>query len=268
MEFSLNNQTWSTVLNQDDLHKQLLDCGVLAGDVLEVHASLKSIGLILGGASTLLDALLDVLGYEGTLVMSAQSWGNSEPAYFEHPPIALDQYDKLRTTHPPFKAKYEDLKNMGSLAQAMQNRPNVYVSSHPQAAFMAIGKQAKWITQSHPLNDAFGNSSPLGKMRELKSKILLIGVDYDRCTGMHLGETLSQKRPILIQGSSVLEHAQAHWVKFLSLAYDSDDFISVGEQMEKEACVHIGRLGQAKTRIFSLEDATLKTKNIFEATLL
>lgn len=267
MEFFLNNQTWSTVLNQSDLMSQLEAIGLKAGDVVEVHASLKSIGLILGGSSTLLDALLDVLGYEGTLVMSAQSWGNSEPAYFQHPPIALNQFRKLRETHPAFKGKFEDLKGMGSLAQAMQTRPNVYVSSHPQAAFMAIGKQAKWITQSHPLNDAFGMTSPLGKMLELKAKILLIGVDYDRCTGMHLGETLSAKRPILIQGSRIMENAQAKWVKFLSLAYDSDDFISVGQHMESEHLVSLGKLGLAQTKFFDFDMATQKTQKIFEATL-
>jgi len=267
MESSLNNQTWSTVLNQTDLMTQLQTLGLKAGDVVEVHASLKSIGLVLGGASTLLEALLDVLGYEGTLVMSAQSWGNSEPAYFQHPPIALNQYKKLRETHPPFKGKFEDLKGMGSLAQAMQTRPNVYVSAHPQAAFMAIGKQAKWITQSHPLHDAFGMTSPLGKLRELKAKVLLIGVEYDRCTGMHLGETLSAKRPVIIQGSRILEAAQAKWVKFLSLAYDSDDFISVGKHMESDHLVSMGHLGLAQTKFFELEDATLRTQKIFEATL-
>jgi len=265
MELSHSKKTQFAVFNQADLSKQLRTIGVVEGDVLEVHASIKSIGLVLGGASTLLDALLEVLGFDGTLVMSAQSWGNSEPAYFENPPIDIELFHKVRFTHPPFRGKTEDFHSMGSLVQALQMRPNVYVSSHPQAAFIATGKHAKWITQVHPLNDAFGNGSPLGRMRELKAKVLLIGVDYDRCTGMHLGETLSEARPILIQGSRIQIGAEAKWIKFLSLAYDSDDFILVGKQMEQEQSVSINLLGGAITKFFPLETAVLKTQNYFEA---
>lgn len=265
MESSSNKtKTQNAVYNLEDLSSQLRQIGIKEGDVLEVHASLKAVGLILGGAPTLLEALIQVLGYEGTLVMSAQSWGNSEPAYFRHPPIALELYPKVRATHPAYRGKGEDLRNMGGLAQALQLRPNVYVSSHPQAAFMAIGKQAKWITQVHPLNDAFGPGSPLGRMRELKAKILLIGVDYDRCTGMHLGEHLSQSRPILIQGSRILVGAEARWVKFLSQDYDSDAFIPIGRKMELEGLVSVDLLGQAITKYFTLEAAARFTQEAME----
>lgn len=251
-------------LNQDDLVEQLLALGIKQGDVLEVHASLKSIGYILGGAPTLLDALLTILGLEGTLVMSAQSWGNSEPAYFENPPIELDQYSRLRETHPAYKGKMEELRYMGELTKALQQRPNSYVSNHPHYAFIAIGKHAKWITQSHPLNEGFSLESPLGKMLELKTNILLIGVNYDRATGMHLGEHLSQKRPIQIQGSRIVVKQEAQWVKFLTQDYNSDDFLDVGKHMEEKGKVTYGYVGKAECKLFSLHDATEYTLRYFK----
>lgn len=259
----VNSKNEVAFYNQDDLVEQLRALGIKQGDVIEVHASLKSMGYILGGAPTLLDALLTVLGLEGTLVMSAQSWGNSEPAYFENPPIEVDQFSRLRDTHPAYKGKMEELRYMGELTKALQLRPNSYVSNHPQYAFIAIGKHAKWITQSHPLNEGFSLESPLGKMLELKTKVLLIGVNYDRATGMHLGEHLSQKRPIQIQGSRIVVKQEAQWVKFLTQDYNSDDFLEVGKHMEEKGKVDVGHLGKAECKYFSLQDATDFTLSYF-----
>lgn len=259
-----NSKSEVAFLNQKDLIEQLIALGVKLGDVLEVHASMKSIGYIVGGAPTLLDALLSVVGLEGTLVMSAQSWGNSEPSYFQNPPIELDQFERLRNSHPAYRGKMDDFRYMGELTKAVQMRPNSYVSPHPQYGFIAIGKHAKWITQSHPLNEGFGLDSPLGKMLELNSKILLIGVNYDRATGMHLGEHLSQKRPIQIQGSRMLVKQEEHWVKFLTQDYDSDDFIPVGKILEDKQKVILGKLGNAECRLLSLKDATEFTQRYFK----
>ena len=176
---SLQSKELTSVINAEDIKKQLLHLGIKQGDVLEVHASMKAIGYILGGSNTVLDAILDVIGYEGTLVMAAQAFGNSEPAYFEHPPVDIGLYQKIRNSHPVYQSKFEDLRYMGALATSLQKRPAVYFSNHPIASFMSIGKHAKWITQSHPLNDEFGLRSPLARMVELKAKVLLIGVDYD-----------------------------------------------------------------------------------------
>lgn len=260
-----NNVEPVEFLNQQDLVSSLKKLSIRTGDILEVHASIKSIGYILGGAMTLLDAFLEVIGLEGTLVMSAQSWGNSEPSYFQHPPIELDQYQRLRTSHPVYRGKQEDIRFMGDLARAMQLRPNSYVSDHPQDAFIAMGKHAKWITQTHLLNEGFGLTSPLGKMLELKSKILLIGVGYDRATGMHLGESLSQVRPIQIQGARMQVMGQAQWVKYLTQDFNSDDFIAIGERLEQAQQVAKGKLGKAECRLFTLEEATIMTKKTFEA---
>ncbi len=264
---SLKNKELSSVITIEDIKRELKHIGIQNGDVLEVHASLKSIGYVLGGANALLDAILDTLGFEGTLVMSAQSSGNSEPAYFQNPPIDVSLYSKVRESIPSFKGKYDDLDGMGLLATALQKRPSVYFSNHPQVSMMAHGKHAKWITQSHPLNDMFGLKSPLAKMVELKTKVILIGVDFDRCTGMHLGEYLSNKRPIVIQGSRMIVGSKEDWVKFLSYDFDSDEFTKVGRAMELENRIYVSLLGNAVVKTFDLEYAVRSTQRYFEENL-
>ena len=261
---SFSAKPLSHLYTQTDLVEALKRLGLKAGDVLEVHASLKSIGYIVGAANALLEAFLTVLTPEGTLVMAAQAHDNSEPAYFSRPPLALDLYERHRLAHPPFQGKYEDVSRMGALAMAMQKRPNVYFSKHPQAAFMAMGKQAKWITQEHPLEAMFGPTSPLGKLRELKAKVLLIGVDYDACTAMHLGEHLSGVRPLGLQGARVETEKGSQWVKFVTYHYDSELFKSIGASMEVNQIVELGQLGQASTKLMQMDTLTRFTKRYFE----
>ena len=43
--------------------------GIASGDTLMLHASVKAIGWIVGGPDIVIQALLDVLGPEGTLMM-------------------------------------------------------------------------------------------------------------------------------------------------------------------------------------------------------
>ena len=57
---SLQSKELTSVINAEDIKKQLLHLGIKQGDILEVHASMKAIGYILGGSNTVLDALLDV----------------------------------------------------------------------------------------------------------------------------------------------------------------------------------------------------------------
>lgn len=260
----LKNKEISSVITIEDVKRVLKNIGIQNGDVLEVHASMKSIGFLLGGANTLLDAILETIGFEGTLVMSAHSTDNSEPAYFQNPPVDVSLYQTIRENIPGFKGKFDDLNGMGQLAIALQKRPSVYFSNHPQVSMMAHGKHAKWITQSHPLNDMFGLKSPLAKMVELKTKVLLIGVEYDSCTGMHLGEYLSQKRPVIIQGSRMVVGSKEEWVKFYSYDFDSIDFVKVGRNMELDNRVSLNLLGNSVLKCFDLEYAVRSTQRYFE----
>ena len=59
--------------------------GIKEGDVLLVHSSLSSMGNVEGGADTVIDALLEVLGKEGTLLFPAFSFSPCyKTSYFSY----------------------------------------------------------------------------------------------------------------------------------------------------------------------------------------
>ena len=53
-----------------------------------VHTSLSSLGYVCGGAQSVIEALLESVGEEGTIMMPTQSWKNLDPktgVYWQEP---------------------------------------------------------------------------------------------------------------------------------------------------------------------------------------
>ena len=61
------NKSYETLVND------FKNIGIKAGDVLVVHSSLKSMGNVDGGAETVIDAVLDAVGEEGTFAVSTMA---------------------------------------------------------------------------------------------------------------------------------------------------------------------------------------------------
>ena len=63
----------------------LLALGVRRGGVLLVHSSLRALGMVPGGPSTIILGLLETLGEQGTLLMPALSYAQVTPQnpYFD-----------------------------------------------------------------------------------------------------------------------------------------------------------------------------------------
>src|SRR5574341_1575649 len=65
-------------LTVDSLAEQFAACGLAAGQTVLVHTSMSRIGWIVGGAETVIRALLRVLTPEGTLMMPAFTTSNTD----------------------------------------------------------------------------------------------------------------------------------------------------------------------------------------------
>lgn len=123
------------MIDKNSLKSDLIALGIKQGDLIHLKVSMKSIGIIEGGAKTLIDALLEVVGVTGTIV--CDSFVESEISYLRY-----------------FKKKISknSLSYAGAFVNAMINYPGVYRSSHPIQAFCAIGSMAKELTENFTIN--------------------------------------------------------------------------------------------------------------------
>ena len=63
----------------NDIKAALKEVGVKKGQAIMVHTSLSSLGYVCGGAQSVIEALLESVGEEGTIMMPTQSWKNLDP---------------------------------------------------------------------------------------------------------------------------------------------------------------------------------------------
>jgi aminoglycoside 3-N-acetyltransferase len=176
-------------ITRSELSTELKAIGVQAGQVLMLHASLSSLGYVIGGSDSVVPALQDVLGADGTLIAFA-SWDHAPPdddsgwseavrdAYLRDPPA----FDVLVSA----SARY-----VGRLPERIRTWPGAVRSDHPEASFVALGGRAKWLTADQPLNHPYGAGSPLAKVVDAQGSILMLGAPLETITMLHHAEELS-----------------------------------------------------------------------------
>ena len=139
--------------------------GISPGAVLMVHASVRSVGPVVGGVNVIVQALLDAIGPTGTLV-----------AYVDFEPFYEDEED-----NPPVfdKAIAHAARDHGVLHETLRNWPGAIRSDHPDAGVVAVGALAEWITKDHPFQYGYGEGSPFAKAVEVGAQVLMLGAPLD-----------------------------------------------------------------------------------------
>ena len=151
--------------------EDLQDLRVLPGDSLIVHASLRAIGRVEGGADALVEALLEAVGREGTIV--APAFSNAA---------------RVEVSEDPPPADAVDVDLVGRLAERLGRRPDALRSRHRAYSFAAVGKNAGFITTEAPFQYPLGSNSPLARLYQLNGGILLLGVGHEASSAIHLAE--------------------------------------------------------------------------------
>jgi aminoglycoside 3-N-acetyltransferase len=228
--------------------------GVKPGAIIIMHSSLSKIGWTVGGPVSVIRAIMQTLTPEGTLVMPTFTSGNSEPSKWENPPVPKNWWDTIRKEMPAFEPKITPTRQMGKIVETFRSWPNVLRSNHPISSFGAWGKYAKFITENHELVGDLGEKSPISRMYELDGQILLIGVNHENNSSIHLAEYRSSfpgKRYVKT-GCAMFVNNQRKWVEWKELDVNSDDFEQLGLDFESKINYKPGKIGLAESRLISL----------------
>ncbi|MCX7301084.1 MAG: AAC(3) family N-acetyltransferase [Rhodobacterales bacterium] len=233
------------------LARDLRAGGLGAGDHVMVHVALSSIGWIVGGAGALIQALQDVVTPDGTILMPAHTPANSDPALWQNPPVPADWVPVIRDNMPAYDPARSACRELGAVADLFRSLPDVRRSPHPHVSCAAWGRLADVLTHDHPLEQAEGPLSPIGRLYDCDGRVLLIGVGHDNNTSLHLAEYRADYpgKTTHTQGAAVMHDGQRRWVIYQTLAVDSDDFPHAGAAYEASAGLTPGKLGNADLRL-------------------
>ncbi len=224
--------------------------GLHAGITVLVHSSMSKIGWISGGAPTVIEALIDVLGEDGTLMMPTHSAQNTNPANWQAPPVPESWWQTIRENRPAYDPRITPTREMGAIPEAFRTYPNVIRSAHPVGSFSAIGKHANYLTSDHTsLEEMFGDESPIGKLYKLDGHVLLLGVGHGNNTSLHLAEYRANlpAKPPIHEGSAMLVDGQREWVEYEMFRIDDEDFPQIGAAFSQAKGQTDGIVGLAAT---------------------
>lgn len=256
----MTTKGYKKIVTKKDIVEGLRRIGLKPGMIVEVHCSLSSFGYVIGGAQSVVDALLEVITPAGTIVMPYQTVENSEPSRWRNPPVNPMANQKVRDNIPAYNRFNSDAIGMGKVAENFRKRPDVILSNHPQLSYMVWGQYAKALCNRQSLHFPLSQESPAARMYELKACVLLMGCDYDKATLMHLAEYRTACRPVIVEGSKIEVDGVEVWKKYLDVELDSSIFKNVGKVMEDKRLVAINKIGDSIIKLFrgdiAIDEAT------------
>ena len=174
-----------TPYTHEKLIQDFSDLGIEKADTLFIHSSFKSLGSVEGGAGTVISAMEKVIGQDGLILMPSF---NLLPSQEER--IASWDVDKTPST-------------VGWLTEFFRQMSDTYRSDHYSHAVAARGEGAEAFVADHlrckgyksPWDcllwgKTYGTPSPLFRAYMADAKLLMIGVDYQTSTYIHLAEVI------------------------------------------------------------------------------
>jgi aminoglycoside 3-N-acetyltransferase len=195
------------LVGRTQLARELVALGLRPGSVVVVHCRMSALGTVVGGAETVVRALLDAVGPEGTLVAYV-GWEDAPPDDLD----ALDDADRdvLLAEQPVYDpAVGRARRDHGRVAEALRTWPGAVHSGHPEAGVAAVGREARAVALPHPLDDGYGHGTPYARVVERGGQVVLLGAALDTVTLVHHAEAIARvpgKRrvawrcPVLVDG--------------------------------------------------------------------
>jgi aminoglycoside 3-N-acetyltransferase len=155
-----------------------------------VHCRMSALGLVVGGAETVVRALLDALGPDGTL-MAYTGWQDAPPDDLD----ALEEETRriYIEEHPAYDPRVAlSRRDHGRVPEALRTWPRARHSGHSEAGVAAVGPLAEVLTARHPYDDAYGAGTPYARLVELGGRVVVLGAPLDTVTLVHHAEAVAE----------------------------------------------------------------------------
>ena len=234
-------------LTRAEIEAGFRNLGLKEGETVEVHSSLRSLGNVQGGAATVVDALMSVVGESGALVMSN---------YPLTPPIPLTSEEKSKGIGWKLRILSEgsDERTVtGAISDEFRFRADVVCGS-------GIHRVCAWGP------DADLHAKGYRHLLEVDGLVLLLGVDIDRCSSMHLADGVKVTRQARKRMNALWPDSGCKITDEVRREYPSDIIIGPREgtsgnpwenarqEAERRGLIRRGKVGRADCLLFRARD--------------
>lgn len=141
--------------------------GLRPDETLLIHSSMKSIGLVEGGADTVLDAWMEYFREEGLLLFPTHTWAQIGPDYPTFDPAA-------------------EPSCVGLLTNLFRQRPGVVRSLHPTHSVAAYGRDAAaYVAGEENADTPCPRNGCWGRLIDRRARVLFLGCELTHNTFLH-----------------------------------------------------------------------------------
>lgn len=141
-----------------DIETGLRDMGLAADSIVLVHSAYKAFGGVVGGPAAVIEAIQNVIGPRGTLVV---------------PTFNFD----FSSSGVPFDARTTP-SQMGIISEMVRRDPRSRRVIHPVYSFAVLGPLAVQLAATR-CGSSYGSASLFGRLVELEGQIMTVGLPYN-----------------------------------------------------------------------------------------
>lgn len=163
-------------VTRERLVSDLKRLGIRRGDHLGLGISFRSIGRVQGGPDTLIDALMDVVGSGGTIMIPAFT--------LQFPPTKTASGGVAHVFDPVRTPAYT-----GIVPETLRQRREALRSRHPVCSVVALGRLAQELTKGHDAEGPY--YQPYSRLADFGGKILCIGIGDNLVAFRHEAQYLA-----------------------------------------------------------------------------
>jgi aminoglycoside 3-N-acetyltransferase len=235
--------------SEASLARDLETLGVKRGGVLVVHSGFKAFGPVEGGPRGVVEALRIAVGAEGTLLAPTFTTQLTDPASWPVPSPA-EERARILAELPFFDPGSSPPHKMGAVAAALWRTPGALRSDHPVTSWVALGPRAEELTRDHPREDPEGIEGPVGRAYRADAQVLLLGVEHDADTTLHLAECLLEMPHLFALPDRYPTRELDGTRSFRAVTKTtkcSDGFVKIDPHLE--SVTRKGRVGDAASRL-------------------
>lgn len=160
-----------------------------------VHASLRSLGHVDGGADTVAQALAEIAT---TVLVPTFTYAPAAiPPRDDRPTNNGCDYDtdRLGDAHPtPFTLDMPVARDIGAVADAVRKLSGAIRSDHPLSSIAAVRDNAASYVANQSWDEPM---APIARMADDDGEVVHIGTDYTSCTTAHYGEIRAGRRTFI-----------------------------------------------------------------------
>ncbi len=224
-------------ITQNDIEEGLLKLGLCRGDGVEVHSSLSSFGWVEGGADAVIDALVNVVSEEGSIVMSTYPVSKLLP---------LTEEEKVKGITAKVRIYGEDYAGstgMGVIADTFRLRIDTVMGK-------GIHRVCAWG------RDADQHSTGYGYLLKVDGWVLLLGVGIGYCSSMHQAEKVGIPTEVS-DCVKVPEEIRQQYPDDIYISFGGqpeDGWQKVLDEAERRGYVKHHKIGQSECMLFKARD--------------